>query len=161
MKAEDLTCDLFTTSGLASNEVLCSFFLSVVTNPICPYGEWQDEGFWDPELEQTCEEMLADGCDCQQAEDAWNTFLSTGELDELAACFYEETSELDPEVIDTYNNCIGSIDVESLPYAECIYCDACEYYEGDGELTQEEIDQFLNEVCDIESFTLNPVSFAR
>ena len=132
-----------------------------MTNPICPYGLWQDDGFWVPELEQTCEEMLANGCDCQQAEDAWNTFLSTGELDESAACYYEETSGLDPEVIDTYNQCIRSIDVESLPYAECIYCDATEYYEGDGELTQEEIDQFLNEVCDIESFTLNPVSFAR
>lgn len=103
MKSEDLTCDLFTTSGMKSNSVLCNFFLSIVNNPICSYAVWQNEGYWNPDLELTCEEMLVNGCDCQQAENAWNSFLSTGELDEAAACFYEETVNLQQGVIDTYN----------------------------------------------------------
>jgi len=56
-----------------------------------------------------------------------------------------------------YNDCLGNVDVESLPYAECTYCDFTGYYlEGSDELTNDEWIYFRYQVCKIDDLTIYP-----
>jgi len=101
--------------------------------------------------------MLEMQCDCQEAEAAFMTFLQTGELTDIAACYYSETADLEPQVLYMYNDCIGNIDVESLPYAECTYCDFSGYYiDGSEELTNDEWIYFRYEVCLVDDHKVFP-----
>jgi len=80
-------------------------------------------------------------------------------LTEVAACYYSETADLEPEVLIMYNDCLGNVDVESLPYAECTYCDFTGYYlEEADELTNDEWIYFRYEVCNIDDLAIIPES---
>lgn len=55
-----------------------------------------------------------------------------------------------------YSDCIGNLDIENLPYSECIYCYAGTYYEGSGSFPSDDFEQFLREDCGISEFDLYP-----
>lgn len=97
---------------------------------------YYDEGYYEPNLVLECSEIIELGCNCEQVQAALIEFLSTGYLSLDAACGYSDTSDMQEETIDIYNECIANYDIESFPYAECNYCNIGDYMqEGAEEIT--------------------------